>query len=289
MNLKSALTLDRVMADFGRLPASPDVTMELLDYLQREEVDAAHISHLICRDQTLAAKALRIANSSFYGLQCQVVTIHDAMVVLGLRAVHTLITTAAIAARMKAMQPAGCDQHGFWLHSVGTALCAQALARQANSGKTGTLWNSEKAFTAGLLHDIGSLVLAVRFPEHHAEVLAYRDANDCLIIEAEHEVLGFDHAQVGGALALNWKFSDEIVEAVAWHHTPEEQPASSLAGLTHLADIMAHALNFPGGENDQMPHLSAVAWNRFGLTWQDFKGMMAEVDARRSDTDILTD
>lgn len=285
----STLTLDMVMADFGRLPASPDVTMELLEYLQRDEIDASHLSHLICRDQTLAAKALRIANSSFYGLQCQVVTIHDAMVVLGLRAVHTMIMTAAIASRLKAIQPVGSDQHGFWLHSVGTALCAQALARKANSGKTGTIWNSEKAFTAGLLHDIGSLVLATRFPEQYAEVLAYRDANDCLIIEAEHDVLGFDHAQVGGALALNWKFAGELVEAVAWHHAPDEQPATSLSGLTHLADIMAHVLGFPDGENEQVPRLSVVAWNRFGLTWQDFKELMAEVDARRHEAGILTD
>lgn len=285
----STLTLEKVMADFGRLPASPSVTMELLVYLQRDVIDAAHLSHLICRDQTLAAKALRIANSSFYGLQCQVVTIHDAMVVLGLRAVHTLVTTAAIAARLKTIQSPGKDQHGFWLHSVGTALCAQALSHKVNSGKTGNIWNSEKAFTAGLLHDIGSLVLAARFPEHYAEVLAYRDAHDCLVIEAEHAVLGFDHAQVGGALALNWKFAVEIVEAVTWHHAPEEQPASSLAGLTHLADIMAHVLGFPGGENDLVPHLSTVAWNRLGLTWQDFKDLMSEVNARRNDADILTD
>jgi len=283
----STLTLDMVTADFGRLPAAPDVTMELLEYLQRDEVDAAHLSRLISRDQALAARALRIANSSFHGLQSPVATIDDAMTVRGLRAMHTLITTAAIAERLMALQPVGSDLHGFWLHSAGTALCAQALAQKANSGKTGTLWNSEQAFTAGLLHDIGSLVLATRFPEQYAEVLACRDANDCLIIEAEHDVLGFDHAQVGGALALDWKLAGELAEAVAWHHAPEEQPASSLAGLTHLADIMAHVLGFPDGENNRVPLLSAVAWNRFDLTWQDFKDLMAEIDTRRHETDIL--
>ena len=107
------------------------------------------------------------------------------------------------------------------------------------------------------------------------------------MVEAEHDVLGFDHAQIGVALAQRWKFAAEIGDAIAGHHAPEDQPASSLANLVHLADVMAHVLNFPGGKNDLAPRLSAVAWNRLGLDWHDFKRLMAEVDAQRQDANML--
>ncbi len=276
----NALTLEKVISDFGQLPAFPEAVMNLLDYLKQDEVDASHVAQMIAGDQVLVAKSLRIANSSFYGLQRQVATISDAIVVLGLRTVGTLVTAMAITSGFQSLQVAGYDQRAFWLHNGGTALCARALANQLAV-------NPESAFTAALIHDIGYLVLATRFPQHFARVIEYRNQNDCLMVEAEHEVLGFDHAQIGAALAQRWNFAADIGDAVAGHHAPEEQKASSLANLIHLADVMAHVLNFPGGEHDLVPRLSTVAWNRLGLDWQDFKHLMATVDAQRQDAEIL--
>lgn len=274
----SRITLQTVVADLDRLPALPEVVQDLMDYLQHAEVDVGQVAHRISRDPALAAKLLRVANSSFYGLQSQVAAIPDALVVLGLRAVRTLVTGAAVAAHFQTLAVAGYDQHAFWLHSAGTALCARALARELGA-------NTENAFTAGLLHDIGRLILAARFPEAYRSVAAYRAQRDCHPIEAEHEVLGFDHAQIGAALAARWKFPSEITAAIASHHTPMDQPADSLAGLVHLADVMAHVLEFPGGEEDLVPRLSSVAWNRLGIGWGEFKRLLGEVDAQRDDAE----
>jgi len=273
-------TLATVVADFGQLPVLPEIAMELLDYLQRADVDTGRVVQMLSQDQVLAAKSLRIANSSFYGLQRKVATINDAIVVLGLRSVHALVTTAAITSQFQSIDMAGYNQRAFWLHSVGAALCARTLGHQVGA-------NPESAFTAGLIHDIGKLVLAARFPEQFASVLAYCAQHDCLMIEAEHDVLGFDHAQIGTALAQRWNFTAEISDAVAWHHAPEEQTASSLAGVIHLADVMAHALNFADDTDAQVPRLSTVVWNRLGLGWQDFKRLLAEVDAQFKDADLL--
>lgn len=276
----SALTLENVIADFGQLPASPKVVMDLLDYLKADEIDHDIVAQMISRDPVLAAKSLRIANSSFYGMQRKVSTIHDCIVVLGLRTVSTMVTAMAITGRFKTLQVENYDQRNFWLHSVNTALCARVLACRAG-------FNPESAFTAGLIHDIGKLVLATRFPEIFSEIVAYQTQHDCLMFDAEHDVLGFDHTDIGAALAQRWNFAVEIGDAVAGHHNPEDQPASSLAGLIHLANVMAHVLSIPGNENDLVPRLSAVAWNRLGLDWQDFKRLMAEVDAQRDDAEIL--
>lgn len=276
----TALSLETVIADFGHLPASPDVVMKLLDYLKQDEVEADVVATMIAKDQVLAAKSLRLANSSFYGLQRRVATIHDAIVVLGQRTVSTMVTAMAITGRFQSLQVAGYDQRTFWLHNVGTALCARALAQRVKI-------NPENAFTAGLLHDIGKLVLATRFPEDFASVLAYQTEKDCTMVEAERNLLGFDHAQIGAALAQQWKFATEIGEAVGGHHTPEDHLASPLTGLIHVANVMAHVLNFSGEENDLAPRISEVAWNRLGLSWGDFKHLMAEVSSQRQDADLL--
>lgn len=280
----SPLTLTTVVADFTNLPPLPKVVMELMDYLQGDDVDAERVMQMLSQDQVLVAKALRIANSSFYGLPRKVATIHDAIVVLGLRAVNTLVTTAAVTSLFHSMhqslETAGYDQRSSWLHSIGTAVCARALGREVDV-------NPESAFTAGLLHDIGFLIVAARFPEHFSRIVAYRNQHDCLMIEAEHDVLGFNHAQIGAALALRWNFAAEIHDGIAWHHRPEEQTAQSLAGVVHLADVMAHVLNLAEESKPLSPRLSDVAWNRLGLGWHDFKRLLREVDGQFKEAELL--
>lgn len=274
------LTVGAVISDFGNLPAAPEVVMKLVEYLKQDEVDAAVLARMIARDQVLAAKSLRLANSSIHGLRRRVATISEAITVLGQQSIETMVTAMAVTGRFQSLQVAGYDQHKFWLHNVGAALCARALAK-----RTGV--NPESAFTAGLIHDIGKLVLAVRFPQHFSAVIDYQRQQDCRMLEAERQVLGFDHARIGGALADEWKFAPEIGRAVTGHHVPEEHPASALTSVIHLADVMAHVLDFSRDENDLAPRISELAWDRFSLDWQEFKDLMAEVDAQRDDADLL--
>jgi putative nucleotidyltransferase with HDIG domain len=274
----SEITLEMVVADLDQLPALPEVVQDLMEYLQLTEVDVAQVAYRIARDPALAAKLLHVANSSFYGLQRQVATIPDALTVLGLRAVGTLVTGAAVATHFQGLVVVGYDQRAFWLHSAGTALCARALARELDV-------NMENSFTAGLLHDIGRLILAARFPEKFHSVAIYRAEHDCYPIEAEQAVLGFDHTQIGAALAMRWKFPAEITAAIASHHKPMDMTANSLVDLVHLADVMAHVLEFPGGDDDLVPPLSHVTWNRLGIGWSEFKRLLGEVDTQRDDAE----
>lgn len=184
---------------------------------------------------------------------------------------------AALVAHFRTLA-ADCDRHAFWSHSAGTALCARVLAR-AQGG------SPENAYTAGLPHDIGRLILAARHPEAHQRVEAYRAAQDCYPLEAEREVLGFDHAQIGAALAARWRFPGEIAAAIAGHHAPADRFEAGLADLIHVADAMAHTLDFPGGDDDLVPALSPVAWQRLGLGWDQFERLLAEVDAQRGEAE----
>lgn len=114
--------------------------------------------------------------------------------------------------------------------------------------------------------------------------MAYRAEHGCHPIQAEQEVLGFDHTQIGAALAVRWKFPTEIVVAIA-SHKPIDMPAGSLVDQVHLADVMAHALEFPGGNDDLVLRLSNVAWNRLGIGWTDFKRLLGEIDAQRDEAE----
>ena len=232
------------------------------------------------RDPVLAARCLSLANSSVYGLQRRVASIPDALAVVGQQAVATMVSSMAVAGRFQQLQIPGYELRGFWLHSVCTALVARALAKH-------TRVNPETAFMAGLLHDIGKLVLAARFPEHFVGVIEHQRREDCRMLDAEKRTLGFSHSQIGEAVAESWKFAPEVARAVAGHHEPENHPASTLTSLIHVANVISHTLCFANDADDLAPRISEFAFDRLCLDWSDIKAVMAEVDAQRQDAELF--
>lgn len=268
------LDLAQAIQQIGTLPSLPLVILELIQSLNNDSVDSHLLAKKIASDQALVAKMLRVANSSFYGLQCKVASIQDVIVVLGMRSVRTLAMAAALTGSFANRQPVpGFDFNGFWRHSLGTALCARALAKRLKASE-------ENAFTAGLLHDIGRLVLAACFPAHLSAVLAYCAEHDCLLLEAERTVIGIDHAMIGEALASHWKFPLLIQEAVARHHMLEGEVHTPLTGIIHIANAIAHALEFGEGQGCLVPPLSAAVWAALPLDEADFQAIFSEVETQ---------
>jgi len=249
---------DTVIARVCELPALSAVVMELIQSLGDDDLSADQLAKKISNDQALAAKTLRLANSSFYGMSRQVTSITDATAILGLRTLRSVAMAAGLAGSFPATASGGFDFKAFWRHSIGTALCARALA-------TAVRREEEIAFTLGLLHDIGRLALVTAFPQQFAKTLAHQRANDLLPLDAERSVLGTDHAAVGGMIAEHWRFSPAIVQAIAHHHAPTDGDEASLADLLHVADNMAHALDMSQQEDDTVPPLSMAAWSRLAL------------------------
>lgn len=267
------LDLDTVARGIGNLPSLPAVVVELLQSLDDADADTDLLARKISRDQALVAKMLRVANSSFYGLQGKVGSIQDAIVVLGLRGVRTLASAAAVAGVFGKTSASGYDFRVFWRHSIGVALCARALAPRMRA-------NAENAFAAGLLHDIGRLVLASCFPAHFKAALDYRQRLDCPLLDAERALLGIDHAQVGRVLTERWKFPSLMSQAIAGHHAPDGQETRSLACVLHVADAMVHALDLAGDEDEMAPRLQAPCWHSAGFSWRDSQEIFAEVEAQ---------
>jgi len=249
---------DRLAEQIEQLPALPEVVMDLLQNIDREDVDIGVLARKMSHDQTLTAKALRFANSPFYGTQGKISSIQQAITLLGMKTVRQILTAAALASVFPDNRCKGFEFRAFWRHAMGTAICARLLARMLHL-------NQDFAFTAGLLHDIGRLVLVTRFPHSYEQVIAYRDEHDIFLLDAERSILGTDHVAVGLALAERWRFPEVIRHAIAGHHTPEPLGSSSIASLVNVANGIVHALDLAAVDNDLVPPVSLDAWRNVGL------------------------
>jgi putative nucleotidyltransferase with HDIG domain len=260
--------LDRLRA----LPSLPQVVLDVQAALAREDVSLDDVAGTIALDQGLTAKALRIANCSFYGVPTRVVSIRQAISVLGLRSVSTLLMTAAISECFPRVACRAFSLRGYWRHSVGVALCARQIARRLRV-------DADLAFTAGLLHDLGRLVLATLEPDALEATYRRRGADDCQMLDAELATLGTDHAAVGAEVGLRWHFGQAVVDAVRLHHRPPAAQAPNATDIVHVADNIVHALDIAGDRDEMVPALDTGAWNRVGLGPADCLVLFEDTEA----------
>ncbi|MEY2653835.1 MAG: hypothetical protein RLZZ524_863 [Pseudomonadota bacterium] len=267
----------------GQLPVLPQAVLQALALLRSDTASDIDCAERIAIDAAMAARTLRLANSAFYGVSGRVATIRDAVVLLGRRTIGTLLATAAVADTLARSDIAGgADRQAaaqamgrFWRHALGSALAAQALASRRPP-------DQDVAFTTGLLHDIGQLVLGA----HHASALqAVRAAareDDADTLPIERALLGLDHAEVGAMVARHWRFPAEVVEAIGSHHagtpgTPAEGPVT-LGDLVHVADAIAHALDLAGEPDEAVPALDSAAWRRVALGADEALNLLRDVE-----------
>lgn len=267
------ITVEELAGGVQDLPSLPAIVMELLGSIEHDDVDISVLAKKVSYDQALTAKTLRLANSSAYGLQVKVTTIQQAITYLGFRTTRNLITAAAVTGCFPSGRYPGFDDKAFWRHSIATAACARALARRMR-------FNQDVAFTAGLMHDIGRLVLVTRYPEAYGEVLAWRAAQPAEWREAERAVLGVDHVDAGLALAAHWNFSGTMCQAIGFHHAPDTPGAGFLASIVHVADAIVHALDVANEEHDVVPRLSSVAWDAMGLSEEAYLHLFRETETQ---------
>lgn len=247
-----------IFQKINNLPSLPLVVMELLSSLDQEDVNIDVLVHKIAQDQALTAKTLRLANSSFYGMARQISAIHEAIAILGFRTVRNLATTAALIGAFSGGVHPRFNITSFWRHSIATAVCARELAIPLHL-------NPDHAYTAGLLHDIGRLVLLSQFRSNYEATMDYRALHDCSLLSAELAVLGVDHSAIGYELTRHWKFPESMQKAVANHHERQLQNLPELSLLIIAANTIAHALDLSRDDNDLVPSIPAGLWTQLGL------------------------
>ncbi len=275
----ASLNINNLDREVRELPSLSIVVSQLLTLLQRDDVAMAELMEEISRDQGLAARILRIANSPFYGLSSHIGSLTDAGAMLGVHTLSNIVTAAGIMGQFPPTADESFDRLSFWKHAIGVGVCARVLARHGGL-------DAEVAFTAGLLHDIGKLVMAAYFEDDFSQVLVYRDEHDCLLRDAEQAVLGFDHTVIGARVARHWKLPEPVINAIQHHHALMDV-ASPLSELVHVADILCRALDIGHGGDDLIPVLNLAAMKRLGLKWALLADCLGEIESLNSFSDLL--
>ena len=263
-----------MIQEVNRLPALPQVLVRVMQVAQDPDAPAADLAAAVACDQSLTAKVLALANSAYYGSQGRVASVLDAIVVLGFNGIRNLVVGQALS-NVLGRYPACLDAQAFWLHTVGTAHAAKRLAEEA--GRDGDF-----AFTAGLLHDIGILVLVAALPEPYAAVL-HEAANGAVPLDrCEKSRLGVDHGTVGGWLCEKWHFPTRLVAGIRAHHAPQTETGdgAAIAHVVALADGLTKRLRI-GLVSDQAEPDPTASLAALGLSAQRLDSVAAESDARR--------
>jgi putative nucleotidyltransferase with HDIG domain len=271
------LDVVQVVRRIRDLPPLPSIVLDLISSFEREDVDVAVLAEKISRDPALSAKMLRLANSSFYGLPSKVGTVNQAIVVIGFNSARALAVAGNVIETFDNTDAGDIDVGQFWRHSIAAALCARGLARHAGLAQ-------DQAFIAGLLHDVGRLVLASGFPEHYAQAIDYCTSEGTTLSEAELRVLGVDHQCVGQLLSEAWKFPLAIQRAISQHHAPAAPELVNLAGLIHAADAVVLALGLGCGEHAAVPPLNDATWTRLNITFEQLQDTCRETEAQFEET-----
>lgn len=278
MHTPSPLTLDReaLAQDIRSLPSLPTVVQELMLLMQKKEVPLDTVSNTLRLDQALSVKVLQLANSPFYGLSGRISSIRDALNILGMRQLGSLVVAAALTGQFEKLHGKALNMDAFWQHCIGCATAARQLAQRAGL-------DEQAAFTAGLLHDVGRLIVDSHHPLEAARAIAWAEQNDASHCEAERLLLGIDHAELGAWVCRHWRLSSSVTEAIAGHHHLPRTGSLSLTDVVHVADAITHALDLAGASTQAVPDIHPAAWERLGLQDSALPALLGSIESEFND------
>jgi len=251
-----------ILAQVKSVPSMPSVVMELRKYMNDPNVSFDKLSKAIEYDPGLTVNILQLANSAYFGWTRTIKTVKEAVTRLGTSRVFQMVLCMSVAPLVrKPIKGYDTDSEGLWEHSIATAICAEQLVKVLG------LKDLDEAFTAGLLHDMGKVVLGT-FVEIDDKEIKESVANDGLSFnEAEQMILGVDHAEVAAELLSSWNLPESVVASARWHHQPHlaEEKHQSLVDLIHVADHICMTYGFGAGNDSRHYRLDDDARVRIGL------------------------
>ena len=261
MDAEKQQRIKRITRSIIGLPTLPTVITQMIGLIDDPKTSASEVSQLISTDQALTAKILKLANSAFYGFSREIATVNHAVVVLGFETVKSLGLSVSVLERFAAgSAQTSFDRQKFWEHSIACGVAARLLADRLRYRVQG------EAFAAGILHDIGKLILSQYFTEEFEQILSLTRDEGLYIGRAEKLVLGVTHTQIGLWLADKWNLPDKLVTAIAYHHKPGRlKQDAELASLIHLADFLCRREKIGDGGGGKLPPLDPAALRTFGI------------------------
>jgi HD-like signal output (HDOD) protein len=262
--------IEQFIQEASMLPPIPQTAQRALTIIRDPNRNAADLAGILASDQVLAARVLRWANSAYYGMENRIVTVQQAIMVLGMNVIQELVMASSVSDHMNQALPGyGLKRGELWHHALGTAVGAQLISQQHH------LNIDHEAYYAGLLCDIGKLI----FEKHLREIeLDKPEWNQWSFLEMERACFGFDHAALGSELAHHWQLPDELVTAIAYHHEPQCAPKhKKLVAAIHLADVSMKVLRIGIGVDGLRYPLEQEALAMLNMSWDDLFKLSEQV------------
>lgn len=274
--------IDGLIRRIKRISTLPTIFLKVNDLLKDPNSTATDLAKVIAGDQGLTAGLLKLVNSAYYAFPRKIATVAEAIVIIGFQQLSDLVLGATV---MRLFSSGGegfpFTPKEFWRHSLSVAVFSRILSMAGQDA------NPETSFVAGLLHDIGRMVLLESLPDEYLKVVEMVEKKSALITEAETEILGFTHADVGGKLITHWRLPESLVLAAMRHHNPKDIKPSPHADRVHVANILAHSLVMGKNGEQFVPPLIQSAWDRLGIKKEDLSWVYSQFNKQYYDAEAF--
>jgi len=257
------------------LPTLPGIFEKITGLMESSDTAAEDVANLISCDQALSARVLRVVNSALYGFPGRISNVTHALIILGFDVVKGLVLSTSVFDMMLAR-----GFYGLWEHSLGCATTAGVIARKTNTA------NPEEVSVAGLLHDIGKVIIRIELPEEASRIDELIGTRELSVYEAEEEVLGFNHATVGKWLSQKWNLPDKLSDPVTYHHSPAlSRFAPRSTAIVHVADSIVRAMGFGCAGDNLVTQIDSNAWEMLEISDPILEEIIMEVDDKLEDAE----
>jgi HD-like signal output (HDOD) protein len=250
------LTPKMLVQNVAGLVSLPDVCIRVCEMVDDPNCCALDIGRVISQDTSLTARLLRIVNSAFYRFPQKIETVSRAIAIVGNRDLRDLVLAAKISGIFEKMSTDLINMDQFWRHGIYTGVLSRLIAARCD------VLHRERLFIAGLMHDIGRLIVSYKIPDLVREAMMQSIDQNIPMYRAEQNVMGFDHAQVAAELMKSWGFPESHQVAALYHHEPDLSHASTLeCSIVHMADILSHLAETGTSDGSAFKEISKEVWS----------------------------
>ena len=273
------LTLEYIVNQVDDMKVLPEIINKIIALTEDPDSTVEDMEREILKDQVLTTKILRLANSAYYGYARKISTISQATVLLGFQAIKSIALASTVSHYLTSeLKGYSLEKDQLWTQSQTCAIISRYIAKHVHYP------NPEEAYIAGLLRDIGKTILNQHMEKEYMEVLSLIENDGLSFLEAEREILGFDHAQIGEKVAGKWDLPPDLVDAIGHHHTPESSETNlKLVSIVHIADAITMMMGIGLGLDGMAYNLSPVAIETLAIDEEEFHNIISQV------ADLVTD
>jgi putative nucleotidyltransferase with HDIG domain len=271
-------TPEALVSGIDRLVSLPEVSVKINHLLTQGDYSSSSLADIISHDSDISARLLRLVNSSFYGLSSKVDTIQRAVTVAGANEVRNLVMATTAMRTFSGIPGELVDMEDFWRHAVTTGVLAQAISEQCHT------LHSERLFVAGMLHDLGRLVIYLTLPDKSREILYITGGDEWILADTEQEILGFSHMDVGAELFKRWGLPESFQSIARYHHRPRQATENQHdISIVHIALAIARGqmVGFDAGE--MLWAIEPSAWDTTGLSIETLTPFIPEMLQKSED------